>query len=159
MATTSNQIQVSKEAVRLLVIQHGQREAARIAGINENTVRSWAMRYKWSTPTAATKTQPNGHSALVERISDELADNERETKLGLARHTTRAIRAINKSVHPVKYTRQANDVAKTASIAFKWNDKEQSGNTVVNIALLGVDPASVSVDAAPVIDVESGVLE
>ncbi len=157
MTATPVSIPVNKEAIRVLVIQHGQREAARIAGINENTVRSWALRYKWSTPTAATKTQPNGHSALVERVTDEIAECERETRLGLARYSKRAAKdAESASLRESPYVHKA---AQVAGIAFKWDAKEQSNNTVVNVAILGVDPATVSVDTAPVIDVESGVSE
>ena len=117
---------VNKEAIRVLVIQHGQREAARIAGLNENTVRSWAMRYNWSTPTAATKTQPNGHSPLVERISDELADNERETRLSLSRYARRAARdAESASLRDAPYVKAA---AQVAGITHKWNDTSTTAN-------------------------------
>jgi hypothetical protein len=34
-----------KEAIKTLVVLHGQRKAARIAGLSENTVKSWALRY------------------------------------------------------------------------------------------------------------------
>ena len=36
---------VNKEAIKLLVQSEGTREAARLAGLNENTVLSWAHRY------------------------------------------------------------------------------------------------------------------
>ncbi len=141
---------VNKEAIRVLVIQHGQREAARIAGLNENTVRSWAMRYHWSTPTAATKTQPNGHSALVDRVTDELAECERETRLGLARYSKRAAQDAEKaSLREAPYVHKA---AQVAGIAFKWDAKEQGNNTVVNVAILGIQPADVQVQT---LDVES----
>jgi transposase len=35
------------DAIKTLVALHGQRKAARIAGISESTVRSWCQRYNW----------------------------------------------------------------------------------------------------------------
>ncbi len=148
MAKTSNQIQVNKEAVRLLVIQHGQREAARLAGLNEDTVCSWAKRYGWKV---ASKTQANGHSALVERISDELATNERETRLSLSRYSKRAAQEAEEA--RLKDAGNVHKAAQVAGITFKWDQKTNQGqNVIVNVALLGIDPSTVQ---AQTIDVES----
>ncbi len=132
MNATPVSIPVNKEAVRLLVIQHGQREAARIAGLNENTVRSWAMRYNWST---ATKTQPNGHSALVERVQDELAENEKETRLSLSRYARRASRDAEKAtLREAPYVKQVADVA---GKVHKWD--QQSPSTVFSLNVLNLN--------------------
>ncbi len=140
---------VNKEAIRLLVVQHGQREAARLAGLNENTVRSWAMRYGWST---ATNTQPNGHSPLVQQVASELAKLENETRSSLARSAARLAKRSESA--DLEQSGHVHNVAKTAAIVHKWDTKEQSsGNVIVNIALLGVDPGTVSV--APTLDVEA----
>ncbi len=143
---------VNKEAIRILVLQHGQREAARIAGLNENTVRSWAMRYNWSTPTAATKTQPNGHSPLVDNVASELAKLERETRSSLARSAANLSRQSETA--KLKDSANVHNVAKTAAIVHRWDTKsENTQNVVVNVALLGIDPASVHSDI--VLDVDS----
>ncbi len=155
MAKTSNQIQINKEAVRLLVIQHGQREAARIACLNENTVRSWAMRYNWSTPTAATKTQPNGHSTLVDNVQNDLAEHERKTKLGLASYASTQAQHLAKN-GKLTDSGHFKNMAGGASIVHRWDAKsENSQNVIVNVALLGVQPHEVE---AAVIDVDSGVI-
>jgi len=39
---------VDREAVRVLAIELGAREAARRLGLKEGTVLSWASRYKWN---------------------------------------------------------------------------------------------------------------
>jgi uncharacterized protein YjcR len=39
-----------REAVRVLAIELGAREAARRLGIKESTVLSWARRYGWKLP-------------------------------------------------------------------------------------------------------------
>src|SRR5437763_16638701 len=41
---------IDREAVRMLVIEFGPREAARKLGLNENTVLGWAHRYEWNSP-------------------------------------------------------------------------------------------------------------
>ncbi len=147
-AVTTTQ-KVNKEAVRLLVIQHGQREAARIAGLNEDTVCSWAKRYGWSI---ASKPQANGHSALVDNVAAQLQEHERKTKLGLAKYASdKAAELAGRG----KLTDSGHfkNVAGGASIVHRWDAKsENSQNVVVNVALLGVQPHEVS---ATVIDVDS----
>jgi hypothetical protein len=80
---------------------------------------------------------------VAERLSDELADNERETRLGLSKFAKHAIGAINKSVHPTRYTKEAHDVAKVAGITHKWNDNSTQANhftlNTLNINCLEVD--------------------
>ena len=150
---------VSKEAIRLLAIQFGVREAARRSGLNENTVVSWSKRHNWFTQPpkqtdAITAIKPAGDVLL-----DELAGNERETKLSLSRYTKRASKdAENAKLRDAPYVKQ---VAQTAGITFKWNDREQNNNTVVNIALLGVDPEAVRAvqDNVQALDVDSVVSE
>lgn len=159
MATTSQQTKVDHESIRILAIQIGVRPAARKLGLNEDTVCSWAKRENWFATPAVT--QPITQQALQAKpgdvLLDELADNERETRLSLSRYARRSTKdAESASLRESPYVKQA---AQVASIAFKWDQKEQQNNTVVNIALLGVDPASVSVEQAPVIDVEPVVSE
>ncbi len=146
-AVTTTQ-KVNKEAVRLLVIQHGQREAARIAGLNEDTVCSWAKRYGWSI---ASKPQANGHSALVDRIQSEIERLEHETRSSLARSAARLAKKSESA--ELDQSPHVKNVAQTAAIVHRWDAKtENTQNVVVNVALLGVQPHEVE---ATVIDVES----
>jgi hypothetical protein len=41
---------VSREAVRMLAVSIGAREAARRLGMNESTLLSWSHRLKWKLP-------------------------------------------------------------------------------------------------------------
>jgi hypothetical protein len=86
--------------------------------------------------------QPNGHSPLVERISDELADNERQTRLSLSRYAKKAAQDSEKAtLRDSTYVKQA---AQTAAIVHRWYQKDQaSGNVVVNVAILGISPDEV----------------
>ncbi len=125
-----------------------------MAGLNENTVRSWALRYGWSKQVRPQPERNHVHP-IADNVASSLANDERDTRAGLAKFAKKAIGAMNKSVHPVKYTKEAHEVARTAAIVHRWDAKEQSaGNVVVNIALLGVDPASVSASqSSEVLDV------
>ncbi len=154
MSATPVTQKVNKEAIRVLVVQHGQREAARLAGLNENTVRSWALRYGWSKQIRPQPERNHVHP-IADNVATKLATYENETRSGLAKYARQAIGQINASVHPAKYTTEAHNVAKTAAIVHRWDAKsENSQNVVVNVALLGVQPSEVSVET---IDVESGV--
>ena len=146
-----NATPVSKEAIKLLVLQHGQREAARIAGLNEDTVCSWAHRYNWkpaSKPQART-----GNTQLVERISDELAENERETRLSLARSARRMAKDAEQAT--LRNSGEVKNVAQTAAIVHRWDAKEQTNNVMVNVALLGIQPSEVLVEGRTVADTDS----
>ena len=129
---------VNKEAIRVLVLQHGQREAARIAGLNEDTVCSWAKRYQWK---AASKPQAKtGNTKLIEKISDELADNERETRLSLSRYAKRAAQdSENATLRDAPLVHKA---AQVAGIVHKWNDAGSQGQSftlnVLNMGAFGV---------------------
>ncbi len=148
-------VTIDKESVRMLAIQIGVRPAARKLGLNEDRVCKWSERGNWFPAL------PDVQGKTVSTVSNPgdvllatLAEHECKTKLGLAKFAKHAIGQINKSVHPVKYTTEAHSVAKTAAIVHRWDAKEQSsGNVIVNIALLGVDPGTVSV--APTLDVET----
>ena len=48
--TTQTKRSVSREAVHMLALSIGAREAARRLGIKESTVLSWSHRLKWKLP-------------------------------------------------------------------------------------------------------------
>jgi hypothetical protein len=136
-----------RELVRLLVIEHGQKVASELSGEPYEKVRKWTQRGNW----LSSQSVPNGVAATVERISDELANSERETRLGLARYAKDAVGELNRRKHKLFVTKEAKDVAQTAAIVHRWDAKEQAtGNVVVNVAILGISPEEVR---AEVIDV------
>ncbi len=145
MAKTSNQ----KELVRLLYLEHGHQKASQLSGVRYDLVRKWASRYDWNVRHNVT----NPVTVAANNVASEIASHETRTRLGLASHASKAISAINASVHPTKWTREAKEVAQTASIVHRWDAKsENTGNVIVNLALLGVQPHEVE---ATVLDVES----
>lgn len=134
---------VNKEEIRLVVAELGYNKAGLKLGIKPGTLRQWSARFGWNITrrhaqdTVTTVTKP------VQVLLDELADNERETRLSLSRYAKRAAQDSEKAT--IRDAPLVHKVAQTAGIVHKWNEKEQSSNAVVNIALLGVDPAAVQV--------------
>lgn len=130
---------VNKEAVKVLVQQNGIREGARIAGLNENTVLSWAHRYGWQ-PAINPQSAPSvrsGNGEISNRIADRLASNEKQTRLSLSRaHRIHAARAARGKLAP----KETLQVAQGAAITHGWRqgkDQDQA-NVAVNIAILSV---------------------
>ena len=89
---------VDREAVRVLAIELGAREAARRLSIKESTVLSWARRYGWNLPKR--KGGGNGKNALTLAIKpgdaliaahDELED---ATKTALMRTLAKAAQQV-----------------------------------------------------------------
>jgi len=128
-----------REAVRVLSIELGAREAARRLGLNPNTVLSWAKRDNWELPNrkgGATKASANAIT-LQSKPGDVLIATHRElgerTKSGLARATVRAAEAAANAAEPlpVSNTAQLRDLAASAARIFGW-DKAPQTNVQVN---------------------------
>jgi len=85
----ANPLAIDKEQVRATYLATGSlKEAARLHGIKEPTVRKWATRYEWETNSTANKLlakvekireikRENGHGGVVSlsRSSDALAQH------------------------------------------------------------------------------------
>ena len=126
-------VSINKEAVRVLVIQHGQREAARLAGLNEDTVCSWAHRYGWSN---ASKPQARtGNTPAIERISDVLAERKAQSRSLLSEYQVRAATEASAHPKPLSITRQVNDLA---SIHAKVWPEEQTASNVFSLNVLNL---------------------
>ncbi|HSW91033.1 MAG TPA: hypothetical protein VLG09_00095 [Candidatus Saccharimonadales bacterium] len=126
---------VSKEEVRLLAIEYGVREAARRLGLKEDRVRQWSSRYSWFAKPADTQ---NAIVTTVTKAStivmDELADNEKETRLSLSRYARRASRdAEEASLREAPYVKQVADVA---GKVHKWD--QQSPTQVFSLNVLNL---------------------
>jgi hypothetical protein len=82
----------NKEAIKTLVVLHGQRKAARIAGLSENTVKSWALRYHWNKlpKPSPHPTHPIRTRSPAAIVADELSQNKKRSTLALARYSAAA---------------------------------------------------------------------
>ncbi len=140
---------INREAVRLLAIEHGVREAARLTGLNEDRVRQWSSRFKWLHNSQGAKS--NGAVTTVTTLPGdshlhELQTHERETRLSLARSArklaTEAESAkLNESSHIL-------NVAKTAAVVHKWGDEKQNVQFSLNVLNLNM----LSENDGPVMD-------
>jgi hypothetical protein len=132
--TTKSQTKppVDREAVRVLAIELGAREAARRLGLNPNTVLSWAKRDNWELPNrkgGATKASAKAIT-LQSKPGDVLLATHREleerTKSGLAQATARAAEGAAKAEKPidVSNTSHLRDLAASAARIFGWDSDE-----------------------------------
>jgi hypothetical protein len=121
---------VNKETIKTLVTLHGQREAARLSGLSENTVKSWSLRYGWNK---AKPTQLVAHPISTQSPSDALrstlTERSNKTKLALSQAVLRASEhlATSEPAAIIKQARAMKDVAGTGSVVLGW---EQSGRDV-----------------------------
>ena len=116
---------VDREAVRVLAIELGAREAARKLGLNENTVLSWARRENWNLPK---RTGGPKAITLQSKPGDVLiaSHKELETTTKNALMQTAAKAAANAAQKPpldVSNTSQFRDLANSSSRIFGWNTK------------------------------------
>lgn len=125
-----------QEQVRILALDIGVRPAARKLGLNEDTVCSWAKRYQWNVPTIA-KSGPGTIASKLQAdtvgnaIVDELAENERETRLSLSRYAKRAAQDSEKcSLKEAPYVHKA---AQIAGIVHKWDSEKQGQQFTLNV--------------------------
>jgi len=131
----------NKEEVRAVVMELGYELAAQRLNIKAGTLRQWARRFHWNKvrthaqQTVTTVTKP------VQVLADELAENERETRLSLARSAARM--AKKSETAKLRDSQHVKNVAQTAAIVHKWDQKTQQSNVIVNVALLGINPDEV----------------
>jgi LmbE family N-acetylglucosaminyl deacetylase len=116
---------VDREAVRVLAIELGAREAARKLGLKENTVLSWARRDNWNLPK---RTGGPKAITLQSKPGDVLIASHKElegaTKTGLMLTAAKAAaHAAQKPPLDVASTSQLRDLANSSSRIFGWNTK------------------------------------
>jgi hypothetical protein len=137
---------IDREAVRMLAIQCGVREAARRCGLKEDRVRQWSKRYHWlqqkapeqKRATVTTVTKPG--DILLKTLQSE----SEATKLALARAARKASVHASKQ-KPATILRQAKNLRDTAAYASQthsWEAK-QSGVNVFGQAVV-VTPEQVA---------------
>jgi hypothetical protein len=121
---------VDREAIRVLAIELGAREAARRTGVNENTILSWSRRYKWDLPK---RTCGPKAIELQSKPGDVLIATHRElearTKSGLAQATVRAAEAAAEAAEPLPISNTAHlrDLAASAARIFRWDQDKGKG--------------------------------
>jgi hypothetical protein len=133
--TTKPKTKPDREAVRVLAIELGAREAARRLGLNPNTVLSWAKRDNWELPNrkgGATKASASAitlQSKPGDVLIAEHKSLETKTKTALAQVTARAAEAAVKAEKPIDVSSTAHlrDLAQSAARIFGWDKSDQPG--------------------------------
>jgi Putative ATPase subunit of terminase (gpP-like) len=129
---SQNKLPVDREAVRILAIELGAREAARRLGLNPNTVLSWAKRDNWELPNrkgGATKASANAIT-LQSKPGDVLIATHKEletkTKTALMQAVAKAAQlAAQKPAMDVSTTAQLRDLALTMAKLCGWDGNAQ----------------------------------
>ena len=139
---------IDREAVRVLALSVGLREAARQLGLSENRVLQWSKRGNWFKAPPA-PLQPPKKSDVISVIKpgdallSTLAEHKNETRMSLARSVRRLAKRAEKA--KLSDSKHVLNVAQTAGHTFEdWQPKQSAGaNVMVNIALLGVEPGAI----------------
>lgn len=119
----------------------GYEKASQRLNIKACTLRQWAKRGKWnvtrnhSQELVTTVTQP------IQILADELAQNERETRLSLSRYAKRA--AKDSEGATIRDAPLVHKVGQLAGIVHKWGTEDGKSNqftlNVLNINSLTMD--------------------
>jgi transposase len=132
---------VDREAVRVLAIELGAREAARRLGLKESTVLSWARRYDWKLP----KRKGGGTSAITLRAKpgDALIATHKElegvTKTALMQTLAKAAQQVaQKQALDVSNTAQLRDICLAAARLFGWDGSPVAPVTVNTTVQTGI---------------------
>jgi hypothetical protein len=126
---------VDREAVRVLAIELGAREAARRLKLNPNTVLSWARRYHWKLPDRRDIGRPAiNPSALSLQSGDVLLDEhkrlEGQTKTALMQTLHKAAQAVaRKAPLDISNMGQFRDACLSAARMFGWDGSAQPSVT------------------------------
>lgn len=145
-------LDVDRDQVRMLCIQHGPREAARMCGIAEATVLDWCAKGKWLADTrirAAKLPMPPSMRPIapiktpVDALTEALIRDGNATRsaaMRYARLTSEHAATLAEASPEVALT-QASDVksaVQVAALAGSWAVASGDSAPVVNIALIGM---------------------
>lgn len=129
-----------RELVRILYLEHGHQKASELSGVRYDLVRQWASRYNWDVQRNQALSQ-TVTVRVAERITDELAQNEKQTRLSLSRYAARAAKDAEQA--SLKDSPFVHKAAQVAGIAHKWGDNDKANThftlNVLNINSLQID--------------------
>src|SRR6266566_9097491 len=127
----------------------GLREIARNMNIPEGTVLARAKREGWSKQISDAKSLAKRDDTPpavtpMEAVAFTLSERKDKTKLHLSRYAVEASEKAANHRQKLKIARQVKDVAAVAGSV--WPEEKQEGpGVLVNLAILGIDPATVRV--------------
>lgn len=123
----------------MLYLELGAAETARRTGLGDNTIRQWARRGNWQAafkperelPPSIRPTNVTGVTKPADALAEILAEDERETKLGLSRIVRRSIQATD-SVE-LTDAASAHAIGKLASLVHGWEKDRGKVQVQVNL--------------------------
>lgn len=140
-------LDVDREAVRVLAIAIGVREAARQLNLDENTVLQWSKRGKWFAkpelpilpPTMQKKVVPGVINPAV-ALQNALMEMSGKTKLGLGKACVKLAGkfADMDADELIQVTPAMKDTASVGQKAFDWSSG--ASGVQVNVAIGGDHP-------------------
>lgn len=147
-------LNVDKEAVRVLVVAVGVREAARQMQLNENTVLDWSRAGQWLAdcrPTPAKMPPPASMVGAIspikpaDALANTLLERQKQTRLGFSKWVAKV--ATDAGENPT--LADAQNLKHAAGVAAHvWPQEQQSGPlAIINVALIGR-----ALEEMPVID-------
>jgi hypothetical protein len=126
----------------------GLRELARNMGIPEGTVLARAKREGWTrqiqNAKSLVKRDDTPSLTPMEAVAFTLNERKDKTKLHLSRYAVEASENAANHRQKLKIARQVRDVAAVAGSVWPAEEQEAPG-MLVNVAILGIDPATVQV--------------
>jgi hypothetical protein len=125
----------------------GLREIARKMGIPPGTILARAKREAWSKQISDAKSlakRDDTTPTVTEAVAFTLRDRKDKTKLHLSRYAVEASERAANHRQKLKISRQVRDVAAVAESVWPAEEQEAPG-MLVNVAILGIDPATVQV--------------
>jgi hypothetical protein len=136
---------VDREAIKALVLLHGQRKAARISGLNENTVKAWARRGKWKSPLATERhsdkspliTHPMRTQSPLSIVEEHLTELRSRSTVALARYSAEASEEAAQRQDKLNVARKVRDVASVHSTL--WPAEKDSASILQIGVLIGKD--------------------
>ena len=147
-------INCDKEAIKTLVVLHGQRKAARMAGLSENTVKSWALRYHWNklTKPSPDPVHPICTQSPAAIVADELSRNKKRSTLALSRYSAEAAEEAAESGGDLRLAHNVRDVAavhKTLWPAENQNQNILQLDVLLNPPLIGRPAQVIDTETLP----------
>jgi len=126
-----NATPVNKEQVRAVVLELGYELAGQRLNIKPATLRQWARRFHWNEVRRHAQETVTTVTSPVQILADELAENERETRLSLSRYARRAAKdSENATLHHAPFVHKT---AQIAGIVHKWDSEKAGQQFTLNV--------------------------
>lgn len=120
----------TKELVRLLVLEHGQKKASELSNVAYETVRKWTQRNKWLQPiNGVSQSVPK---TIVSAVADELSENGRETKLSLSRYARKQAETLSRS-GKLKHHGAFRNIVAGAETLHGWTEQAPGQQFTLNV--------------------------